>query len=199
MSQDRLPYLDYLVEIIHSCGSSIEDGTLVLFTNYTDLKYCYQNLLPRWQKLGRSVYAQGEGMSRSELREKMIEEQDVLLLGAESFWKGFDAKGPCLSQVIITRLPFENPSHPVLEAKTELLVKQGKSSFMEITLPSAVIRFRQGMGRLIRSKNDVGEIIVLDSRILKKGYGKDFIREFPKKDYEIISSEDLLPNLHSDE
>ncbi|MAL86217.1 MAG: hypothetical protein CMI23_07685 [Opitutae bacterium] len=198
MSQDRLPYLDYLVEIIHSCGSSIEDGTLVLFTNYTDLKYCYQNLLPRWQKLGRSVYAQGEGMSRSELREKMIEEQDVLLLGAESFWKGFDAKGPCLSQVIITRLPFENPSHPVLEAKTELLVKQGKSSFMEITLPSAVIRFRQGMGRLIRSKNDVGEIIVLDSRILKKGYGKDFIREFPKKDYEIISSEDLLPNLHSD-
>ena len=70
---------------------------------------------------------------------------------------------------------------------------------MEITLPSAVIRFRQGMGRLIRSKNDVGEIIVWIRRILKKGYGKDFIREFPKKDYEIISSEDLLPNLNSDE
>ncbi len=195
MSQDRLPYLDYLVEIIHACGSSIEGGTLVLFTNYSDLKYCYQSLLPRWQKLGRSVYAQGEGMSRSELRDKMVEEQDVLLLGAESFWKGFDAKGPCLSQVIITRLPFENPSHPVVEAKTEILVKEGKSSFMEITLPSAVIRFRQGLGRLIRSRNDVGEIIILDSRILKKGYGKDFIREFPKEDYEIINSTDLLPDL----
>ena len=198
MSSNRLPYLDFMVEMLHSCASSIEGGTLVLFTNYSDLRYCYQNLMPRWQKLGRSVYAQGEGLSRSELRQKMMEEQDILLLGAESFWKGFDAKGPCLSQVIITRLPFENPSHPVLEAKSELLVKEGKSSFMELTLPSAVIRFRQGMGRLIRSKNDVGELIIMDSRILKKGYGKDFIREFPKKDYDIISSSELMPNLSED-
>jgi ATP-dependent DNA helicase DinG len=198
MSSNRLPYLDFMVEMVNSCASSIEGGTLVLFTNYSDLRHCYQSLLPRWQKLGRSVYAQGEGMSRSELRQKMIEEQDVLLLGAESFWKGFDAKGPCLSQVIITRLPFENPSHPVLEAKSELLVKEGKSSFMELTLPSAVIRFRQGMGRLIRSKNDVGELLIMDSRILKKGYGKDFIREFPKRDYEIISSSELMPNLSED-
>mgnify|MGYP003988074005 FL=1 len=70
---------------------------------------------------------------------------------------------------------------------------------MELTLPSAVIRLRQGMGRLIRSKNDVGELVILDSRILKKGYGKDFIREFPKKDYEIINSTDLLPNLFNEE
>jgi len=194
MSNNRLPYLDYMVELINACASSIEGGTLVLFTNYSDLKHCYQNLFPRWQKLGRSVYAQGEGFSRSELRQKMIEEQDVLLLGAESFWKGFDAKGPCLSQVIITRLPFENPSHPVLEAKSEILDKKGKSSFMELTLPSAVIRFRQGMGRVIRSKNDVGELVIMDSRILKKGYGKDFIREFPKKDFDIVSSSELMPN-----
>jgi ATP-dependent DNA helicase DinG len=199
MSNNRLPYLDYMVEVLNACATSIEGGTLVLFTNYSDLKHCYHNLLPRWKKLGRSVYAQGEGLSRSELREKMIEEQDVLLLGAESFWKGFDAKGPCLSQVIITRLPFENPGHPVLEAKSELLSKDGKSSFMEITLPTAVIRFRQGMGRLIRSRNDLGELIILDSRILKKGYGRDFIREFPKKEYEIINSGDLLPNLYVDD
>jgi ATP-dependent DNA helicase DinG len=199
MSSNRLPYLDYMVEVLNACATSIEGGTLVLFTNYSDLKHCYHNLLPRWKKLGRSVYAQGEGLSRSELREKMIEEQDVLLLGAESFWKGFDAKGPCLSQVIITRLPFENPGHPVLEAKSELLSKAGKSSFMEITLPTAVIRFRQGMGRLIRSRNDLGELIILDSRILKKGYGRDFIREFPKKEYEIINSGDLLPNLYVDD
>ena len=199
MSNNRLPYLEYMVEVLHGCATSIEGGTLVLFTNYSDLKFCYQNLLPRWKKLGRSVYAQGEGLSRSDLRDKMIEEQDVLLLGAESFWKGFDAKGPCLSQVIITRLPFENPSHPVLEAKSEVLGKEGKSAFMELTLPSAVIRLRQGMGRLIRSKNDVGELVILDSRILKKGYGKDFIREFPKKDYEIINSTDLLPNLFNEE
>ena len=134
-------------------------------------------------------------MSRSELRDKMLEEGDVLLLGAESFWKGFDAKGPCLSQVIITRLPFENPSHPVLEAKAEVLGKEGKSSFMELTLPSAVIRFRQGIGRLIRSRTDVGELVILDSRILKKGYGRDFIREFQKKEHEIITLSDLIPDL----
>ena len=81
-----------MVELISSCASSIEGGTLVLFTNYSDLKHCYLELLPRWQKTGRSVYAQGEGLSRSELREKMIEEQDVLLLGAESFWKGLMLK-----------------------------------------------------------------------------------------------------------
>ena len=195
MANNRLPYLKFMVELISACASSIEGGTLVLFTNYSDLKHCYLELLPRWQKTGRSVYAPGEGLSRSELREKMIEEQDVLLLGAESFWKGFDAKGQCLSQVIITRLPFENPSHPVLEAKSELLEKKGKSAFIELTLPSAVIRFRQGMGRLIRSRNDVGELIVMDSRIIKKGYGKDFIREFPKKDFEIVSSSDLMPDL----
>ena len=76
--------------------------------------------------MGRSVYAQGQGFSRSELRSKMMEEGDVLLLGAESFWKGFDAKGPSLSQVILTRLPFENPGHPIMEAKTERLEAEGK-------------------------------------------------------------------------
>ena len=77
----------------------------------------------------------------------MLEETDVLLLGAESFWKGFDAKGPALSQVIITRLPFENPNHPIMEAKkNDRLMKEGKNAFMELTLPSAILRFRQGIG-----------------------------------------------------
>ena len=120
-----------------------------------------------------------------------MEEGDVLLLGAESFWKGFDAKGPSLSQVIITRLPFENPNHPIMEAKSELLKDEGKSSFMELTLPSAVIRFRQGIGRLIRSKTDMGDLVVLDSRILYKQYGKQFILEFPKEKYERITMSDL--------
>ena len=170
----------------------MEGGTLALFTNYSDLKYAYHYLLPRWQKIGRSVYAQGEGFSRSELRAKLIEEEDALLLGAESFWKGFDAKGPCLSQVIITRLPFENPSHPVMEAKTEILAEAGKSSFIELTLPSAVIRFRQGVGRLIRSQADVGDLLIMDSRILKKNYGSQFLSELPNPNYESLSLSELL-------
>lgn len=191
MSQNREPYLKRLTDIVHACSSGIGGGTLVLFTNYADLRHCYNTLRPRWKKLGRSLYAQGEGFSRTELRSRLLSEGDVLLLGAESFWKGFDAKGACLSQVIITRLPFENPGHPLLEAKTDLMREQGKSSFAEHFLPSAVIRFRQGIGRLIRSKTDVGDLVILDSRILKKAYGKSFLNELPKKSYEVFSSEDL--------
>ena len=163
----------------------MEGGTLALFANYADLEYCYHNLKSSWSKIGRSIYAQGQGFSRSELRSKMMEEGDVLLLGAESFWKGFDAKGPCLSQVIITRLPFENPGHPVMEAKTERLNAEGKSSFMEITIPKAVIRFRQGIGRLIRSHTDVGDLLILDSRILQKRYGAHFLSELPNANYKL--------------
>jgi len=190
--QNRIPYLSCLTEMVHSCSAGIEGGTLVLFTNYVDLRHCFNALRPRWEKLGRSLYAQGEGHSRTDLRNRLMAEGDVLLLGAESFWKGFDAKGPALSQVIITRLPFENPGHPLLEAKTELMREQGKSSFAEHFLPSAIIRFRQGIGRLIRSKTDVGDLVILDSRILRKNYGKSFLNELPKQKYEIFSSDELL-------
>ncbi|SVE57580.1 uncharacterized protein METZ01_LOCUS510434, partial [marine metagenome] len=95
----------------------------------------------------------------------MLEEGNVLLLGAESFWKGFDAPGSALSQVILTRLPFENPNHPVLEAKAERLERDGKSPFCEMTIPTAVTRFRQGLGRLVRRRDDCGNLVILDSRI----------------------------------
>lgn len=184
MSQDRTKYLDYLVRSLDSLAGSIEGGTLALFTNYQDLNYCYQHLKKSWLKKQRSVYAQGIDYSRSELRSRMMEEGDVLLLGAESFWKGFDAKGPALSQVILTRLPFENPNHPVMEAKNEKLLKEGKKAFFELTLPNAITRFRQGVGRLIRSKTDLGELVILDSRILRKPYGKLFLAELPKERFE---------------
>jgi ATP-dependent DNA helicase DinG len=190
--KDRSVYLKCLVQSISSSARSIEGGSLVLFTNYADLEYCYHNLKSPWAKLGRSVYAQGQGFSRSELRAKMMDEGDVLLLGAESFWKGFDAKGPSLSQVILTRLPFENPGHPIMEAKTERLSAAGKSSFMEITIPKAVIRFRQGIGRLIRSHTDIGDLLILDSRILNKRYGAHFLAELPKKHFQTNLIEDLL-------
>ncbi len=191
-SSNRGHYLDYLTKAIDGVARSLEGGTLVLFTNYTDLRYCHEQLKPGWQKLQRSIYAQGSQYSRSELRKRVIEEGDVLLLGAESFWKGFDAKGSCISQVVITRLPFENPSHPLLEAKGEILQAEKRSSFQEITLPSAIMRFRQGVGRLIRSKTDVGELVILDSRILNKKYGKDFISELPCKDFESTCLLDLI-------
>lgn len=186
MEKDRLPYLNYLVKAIDLLASRTVGGSLVLFTNYGDLRHCYNVLRPRWKQLGRSLYGQGEGFSRAELRKRMLEEEDVLLLGAESFWKGFDVPGPALSQVVLTRLPFENPSHPLIEAKAEQLNREGKSPFREMTLPTAVTRFRQGLGRLVRSRDDCGQIAILDSRILRKGYGKDFLSELPKPAYEVF-------------
>ena len=131
-SANRSMYLDYIAKAIHGFAQAVEGGTLVLFTNYSDLRYCHEQLKPSWRRLQRSIYAQGDQYSRSELRKRVIDEGDVLLLGAESFWKGFDAKGSCISQVIITRLPFENPSHPLLEAKSDILHAQNRSSFKEI-------------------------------------------------------------------
>lgn len=189
---NREHYLEYLTRAIGGLAQSVEGGTLVLFTNYSDLRYCYEQLKPRWAQMQRSIYAQGGEFSRSELRKRVIDEGDVLLLGAESFWKGFDAKGSCISQVIITRLPFENPGHPLHEAKSEVLQAQKRSSFHEITLPSAVIRFRQGIGRLIRSSTDVGLLMILDSRVLNKNYGKEFLSELPNSHYESTCLLDLL-------
>lgn len=192
MSGDRAPYLAFLSRSIHQLARSMEGGTLVLFTNYADLKYCYRELRNEWVKLGRSLYAQGEDLPRSELRKRMIEEGDALLLGAESFWKGFDAKGSCLSQVILTRLPFENPNHPLKEARSEYFESQKRNPFREITLPGAIMRFRQGVGRLIRSTTDCGDLIVLDSRILRQGYGKDFIAELPHNSIDRVTVEEIF-------
>jgi len=198
MTKDRLPYLNFLSDAIYQLARSIEGGTLVLFTNYSDLKFCYGQVLNKWQKLGRSIYAQGEELPRSELRKRMIEEGDVLLLGAESFWKGFDAKGACLSQVIITRLPFENPNHPLKEARSEFIESKKGNPFREITLPSAVMRFRQGVGRLIRSQSDYGELVILDSRILRQGYGKEFLSELPCLTYDRTSIDEALGGYQSE-
>src|SRR5690606_13630549 len=97
---------------------------------------------------------------------------------------GFDAPGEALSQVIITKLPFDVPTHPVLEARSERIRSQGGSSFAEMTLPDAVMRFRQGVGRLLRKHSDRGRLVILDSRILHKEYGRCCLSAPPKQEYQ---------------
>jgi ATP-dependent DNA helicase DinG len=106
-----------------------------------------------------------------------------VLFGTDSFWTGIDVPGPALSQVIITRLPFDNPSHPVSEARSEYIREQGGNPFAEMTIPEALVKFRQGIGRLIRRHEDSGNIIVLDSRILSKTYGQRFLDALPVQDF----------------
>ena len=175
--------LDYMENMILFCAEQVEGGTLVLFTNYYDLNQIARRIEPELENLGRSLYQQGRDYSRSELTREFAKAGNGVLLGTESFWAGVDVPGPALSQVIITRLPFENSSHPVAEAKSDWMKEQGKSPFLELTLPDALIKFRQGIGRLVRKKDDTGFITILDSRIFSKQYGIQFLNTLPKKDY----------------
>lgn len=175
--------LDYMENMILFCAEQVEGGTLVLFTNYYDLNQIARRIEPELENLGRSLFQQGRDYSRSELTREFAKAGNGVLLGTESFWAGVDVPGPALSQVIITRLPFENPSHPVAEAKSDWMKEQGKSPFLELTLPDALIKFRQGIGRLVRKKDDTGFITILDSRIFSKQYGIQFLNTLPKKDY----------------
>ena len=175
--------LDYLEEMILFAVEQVQGGSLILFTNYYDLNQIARRIEPQLRELGRPLFQQGKDYPRSELTQEFAKAGTGVLLGTDSFWAGVDVPGPALSQVIMTRLPFENPSHPIAEAKSDWLKEQGKSPFLELTLPEAIIKFRQGMGRLIRKKDDQGFITILDSRIVTKQYGIQFLNTLPKKDY----------------
>jgi len=108
------------------------------------------------------------------------------LFGLDSFWLGIDVPGESLSNLIITKLPFTVPDHPLIQARLEYIDSRGGNSFMEYSLPEAILKFRQGAGRLIRSKTDEGIITILDNRILKKQYGRFFYNSLDESPVEII-------------
>lgn len=179
--------IDYLVDMIAFCSLRVEGGTLVLFTSYSDMVLVGNQLRPVFAEEGREFYMQGEKYSRSDLKRLFGEAGNGILFGTDSFWTGFDMPGTALSQVILTRLPFENPTHPVTEARSEWIREKGGHPFVEMTLPEAIIKFRQGIGRLIRTQSDRGIITILDSRILKKPYGVQFMAALPKKRFRRFS------------
>jgi ATP-dependent DNA helicase DinG len=176
----------FLAAQIADHALSIDGGTLALFTSYRDLLAVRTILEPRLRKAGRTLLCQGTGIGRSQLLQSFKELGNAILLGTDSFWTGVDVPGVALSQVIITRLPFENPTHPVAEARSELCRRQGKSPFAELTLPAALIKFRQGIGRLIRNHTDEGKLVILDSRIVTKAYGSLFLEVLPHDQYRKI-------------
>ena len=184
---DRMPYLDHLAELVYRCAQAQTGGTLALFTNFADLRYVDQAIASRWNQLNRELFVHGANLSRHLLSKRFKEAGNGLLLGAESFWMGIDVPGDALSQVILTRLPFQNPNHPVVQAKAEKTREKGLNPFSTLTLPEALSRFRQGLGRLIRNKSDRGLITILDSRVLRKPYGRFFLSELPKTDYRSFS------------
>ncbi|MBK8984178.1 MAG: hypothetical protein IPM38_18135 [Ignavibacteria bacterium] len=122
------------------------------------------------------------------LLDKFKSDINSVLFGLDSFWMGVDVPGEALSNLIITRLPFQVPDHPVVQAKMEYIEKRGGNSFNEYSLPEAILKFRQGIGRLIRHRNDQGIIAILDSRIITKSYGKYFINSLDECEIEIVEN-----------
>jgi len=174
---------DYLVEMVQFCCLRMRGGSLVLFTSYQDLRRTAEGVAAAFARESRPFYQQGRDGSRQELARRLLQDGNAILFGTESFWTGIDVPGPSLSQVIITRLPFENPSHPIAEAKGEACRAAGGSPFVELTLPDALVKFRQGIGRLIRRQNDQGTITILDSRILHRPYGREFLAVLPQRQF----------------
>ena len=173
---------DYLPLLAENIGKLVKDNqgsAFVLFTSYQSMKYCTQMLEEELTLQGLPLLVQGEGLNRSEMLKKFQMTDHAVLFGTDSFWTGVDVPGERLTLVIITRLPFASIGTPLVAARMERIETAGKSSFANYSLPEAVLKFRQGAGRLIRTRSDRGKIAVLDSRIIKKYYGREFINSLP--------------------
>ncbi len=150
--------------------------TLVLFTSYAMMNKVQKELEPYCKKKGWALLHQDYHANRRQLLEDFKSDTNSVLLGTDSFWTGVDVPGEALSQVIITQLPFTPPSHPITEAKLQAMEANGKNPFMHYSVPEAVLKFSQGIGRLIRAKSDKGIVTVLDSRVVTKRYGSFFLK-----------------------
>ncbi len=170
----------------------------VLFTSYQMLSQFAERLRGFLEAQQMPLFVHGSGMPRSQMLEEFRTTPRSVLFGTDTFWMGVDVPGDALSNVIIVKLPFSVPSQPTLEARIEQIKSQGGNPFAELQLPEAVLKFKQGMGRLIRSKTDKGIVVILDPRVCTKSYGKQFLKAIPECEVNVVSERSRQVSLRCD-
>lgn len=184
-------YLDGIEPLIKRMIQRTKGRTFILFTSYKALNYMYYSMRDELESDGIDLFVQGM-YPRTKLVDMYKSSDAPVLFGTDSFWEGVDVKGDKLISVIIVKLPFKVPSDPITEAIIETYQQQGKNAFIEYQIPESVIKFKQGIGRLIRSKDDKGIITILDSRIVTKRYGKYFRESIPTKNIIEIDQDKII-------
>ncbi len=187
--EEKEDYYICLKDWIYHFIRKTQGKALVLFTSSSALNKVAEELRENLEKENISFFIQSEGVSRKILLDMFKNDIDSVLFGLDSFWLGIDVPGEALTNLIITRLPFQVPEHPLIQAKMEYIDSKGGNSFLEYSLPEAIFKFRQGIGRLIRNKSDKGIIVILDKRIIAKSYGKHFLNSIDKCPVIIINDE----------
>lgn len=172
-------FSDSIAQVILDSISISRGRAFILFTSYGLLNLIYSKIERFISQSGYQVLKQGQE-NRHLLIEKFKSRNSSVLFGTDSFWEGVDVKGDALELVVITKLPFRVPTEPIIEARIEQIQRLGGDPFLEYSMPQAIIKLKQGFGRLIRSRTDRGAILILDKRIVEKNYGKYFLSSLPE-------------------
>ncbi|NGX41832.1 MAG: hypothetical protein K940chlam7_00106 [Chlamydiae bacterium] len=171
-------FTEAVCEQVWNAVSASKGNAFVLFTSYSMMQKCFDQLALRLEENRYPVFKQGDA-NRKNLLEKFKDTNYSVLFGTDSFWQGVDVAGEALRCVIIVKLPFKVPTEPIIQARTEAIAANGGDPFYDYSVPNAIVKFKQGFGRLIRNKADRGCIVCLDPRIVKKGYGHLFLNSLP--------------------
>jgi len=192
-SAEPAKYAAALAGLMRDLFTATNGRALVLFTSYEMMSAVAVAARPGLEECGIRLLVQGEGLSREHITAELRNSADrVVLFGAQSFWEGVDVAGEALSCVVLARLPFAQVGDPVIEARSEQIERSGGNPFRDYALPEAVIKFRQGFGRLVRTKSDRGVVVVTDPRIVTKSYGATFRKSIPASVHTVTETDEML-------
>jgi predicted DnaQ family exonuclease/DinG family helicase len=191
---DRFP--DQLADLISETHKNHPTGMLALFTNYSTLNYLFNKLKLHFEGEKILLLAQGKSGNRTNIINQFREFKNSILFGTDSFWEGIDVPGEALELLLITKLPFDVPTEPLIAARMEKIKQSGGNPFMDYAVPEAIIKFRQGFGRLIRHKEDFGAVLVCDNRLSRMKYGLQFLESLPVEAKIFRDKSDLLSGLN---